>query len=135
MRTCFSLGAQFSGMVNLCVLDTHRRFSALSVRARVCACIGVSRGIDARSIAVLVGLSYDSVISALHVLVSEGIVNKHRDGQTVRYHDTKEARRIVRSELEQLDKTAVDLINGFRVHPRIKQGKLDRLLGIVPDVE
>jgi len=91
-------------MVNHCVLDTHRRFSALSVRGRVCACIGVSRGIDARSIAVLVGLSYDSVISALHVLVSEGIVNKHRDGQTVRYHDTKEARRIVRHELEQLDK-------------------------------
>ncbi len=122
-------------MINLCVLDTHRRFSALSVRARVCACIGVSRGIDARSIAVLVGLSYDSVISALHVLVSEGIVNKHRDGQTVRYHDTKEARRIVRSELEQLDKIAINLVNELRTHPRIKQDKLDKLLGIQSENE
>lgn len=122
-------------MVDHCVLDTHRRFSALSVRARVCACIGVSRGIDARSIAALVGLSYDSVISVLHVLVSEGIVNKHRAGQMVRYHDTKEARRIVRGELEQLDKEAVDMVNELRAHPRIKQEKLDKLLGISPDVE
>jgi predicted transcriptional regulator len=121
------------------------RSSTLSIRARVCACVGLFGGIDRRSIERFTGLAECSVSVALTGLVRSGAVNRVRSTvhgvnggpsvSVVRYHDTKEARRIVRSELEQLDKIALDLVNELRQHPRIKQDKLDRLLGILPDVE
>ena len=119
--------------------------STLSIRARVCACIGLFGGIDRQTIERFTGLAECSVSVALTSLVRGGAVNRVRSTvhgvnggpsvSVVRYHDTKEARRIVRTELDQLDKEAMNLVNELRQHPRIKQDKLDKLLGIVPDVE
>ena len=119
--------------------------STLSIRARVCACIGLFGGIDRQTIERFTGLAECSVSVALTGLVRSGAVNRVRSTvhgvnggpsvSVVRYHDTKEARRIVRSELEQLDKIAIDLVSGFRSHPRVKQDKLDRLLGIQSENE
>ena len=119
--------------------------STLSIRARVCMCVRLFGGIDRQTIEQFTGLAECSVSVALTGLVRSGAVNRVRSTvhgvnggpsvSVVRYHDTKEARRIVRSELEQLDKIAINLVNELRQHPRIKLDKLDKLLGIVPDVE
>ena len=121
------------------------RSGALTNRARVCMCIGLFRGVDSATIASVLGVCSRVASRTLTSLVRSGVITRHRvlvhgvNGSrstvAVRYHETKEARKLVRDEIRQLSANAANLVNELRQHPRIKLDKLDKLLGIVPDVE
>lgn len=106
-------------------------------------CVRLFGGVDRQTIERFTGLAECSVSVALTGLVRDGAVNRVRSTvhgvnggpsvPVVRYHDTKEARRIVRGELEQLDREAMNLANELREHPRVKLDKLDKLLGRLGD--
>ncbi len=121
------------------------RSGALTNRARVCMCIGLFRGVDSATIASVLGVCSRVASRTLTSLVRSGVITRHRvlvhgvNGSrsmvVVRYHETKEARRLVRAELRRIRSEGATLVNELRQHPRVKQDKLDKLLGIVPDVE
>ena len=111
------------------------RSSALNARARVCMGVGLFRGCDVYTVAWLLDVHLNTVHRTLGPLVSEGIVSKVRTGHDVNYHSTLAAKKLVRAELRRLRCEGANLVNELRQHPRIKQDKLDKLLGIVPDVE
>jgi len=119
------------------------RSPALTNRARVCMCVGLFRGVDSATIATVLGLCSRVVSRTLTSLVRSGVLTRHRvlvhgaNGSrstiAVRYHETKEAKKLVRAELRRIRSEGVNLVDELRQHPRIKLEKLDRLLGILPD--
>ena len=131
MRTCFTLGALFLGLLLGMIVSLLLKHDALSNRARVCMCVSLFGGIDRATIEQLLGLSRKTVLVELGPLVESGLLTRHRIGSLiVRYHSTKASRKLVRDEIRRLSVNGVNLVNELRQHPRIKQDKLDKLLGI-----
>lgn len=137
-RACtrFSLGALFLGLLLTMIVSLLLRQSALDNRARVCMCAMLFGGVDRATIEHVLGLSRKTVLVELGPLVKEGLLTRHRTGSLiVRYHATQSARKLVRAELRRLRLEGEVLVNELRQHSRVKQDRLDRLLGLVPDVE
>ena len=126
----------FLGLLLTMIVRLLLKESALNVRVRVCMCIGLFGGIDRATIQNVLGVTDKTVLLALGPLVREGLITRHRIGSfVVRYHSTQAAKKLVRAELRRLRCEGANLDRELRVHPRIKQDKLDKLLGISPDVE
>ena len=138
MRTCFSLGANFQKLLKLVDRLKLLQDRRLSLRARVCMCVHVFRGCDRATIQRVVNVSQDPALKTLTKLVREGIVSRYRQkikGAEFYYHGSQQSQKIVREEIRRFNESCENLVNELRQHPRIKLDKLDKLLGIVPDVE
>ena len=133
--TCFTLGALILGMVDSIGLILCLRSGALNVRVRVCMGVTLYKGIDLRTLADLLGVHRGSIHRVIASMVAEGIVSRVRAGHDMRYHSTLAAKKLVRAELRRLRCEGANLVNELRSHPRIKLDKLDKLLGISPDIE
>lgn len=113
--------------VHLSLIVNDARFT---VYARVCACVGLYRGVDSRSIASMVGLSYASISTRyMPRLVRDGLVGRVRDGRHVKYHERKAGRRLVRSELEALRVRDLETLSLVRASGRGRGDLLDELEG------
>ena len=122
-------------MVDHSLLTTYLRSNALNARARVCMGVTLYRGIDVRGLSELLGIHLNTVHRILCPLVADKTIGRTRKGHAVHYHSSLAAKKLVRAELRRLRCEGANLVNELRQHPRIKQDKLDKLLGIVPDVE
>lgn len=131
--TCFSLGAFFLMVDHSVILSIYLRSSALNARVRVCMGVGLYRGVDAKTLARLLGVHLITVQLLLGPLVNEKILGRVRTGHDVRYHSTLAAKKLVRAELRRIRLEGANLERELRQHPRIKPDKLDKLLGILPD--
>ena len=116
-------------------LVTYLRSNALNERARICMGVTLFRGCDIRTLADLLGIHKDTALRLLRPLVADKTIGRTRKGHAVHYHSSLAAKKLVRAELRRLRCEGANLERELRVHPRIKLDKLDKLLGIVPDVE
>ena len=116
-------------------LVTYLRSNALNERARICMGVTLFRGCDIRTLADLLGIHKDTALRLLRPLVADKTIGRTRKGLAVHYHSSLAAKKLVRAELRRLRCEGANLVNELRSHPRIKQEKLDKLLGILPDVE
>ena len=116
-------------------LVTYLRSNALNERARICMGVTLFRGCDIRTLADLLGIHKDTALRLLRPLVADKTIGRTRKGLAVHYHSSLAAKKLVRAELRRIRSEGDHLANELRQHPRIKQDKLDRLLGISPDVE
>jgi hypothetical protein len=134
-RTRLSLGANFWWMFDNLGLTLCFRSSALNVRVRVCMGVSLYRGIDAHGLAALLGVHVGSIHREMASLISSKLIGRTRIGRVVHYHSTQAAQKLVRAELRRLRLEGENLVNELRRHPRVKQEKLDRLLGLFPSDE
>ena len=117
------------------ILSIYLRSSALNARVRVCMGVTLYRGIGAKCLAQLLGVHLITVQLLLKSLVDDGTLGRTRKGHAVHYHSSLAAKKLVRAELRRIRSEGATLVNELRQHPRIKLDKLDKLLGINPDVE
>ncbi len=122
-------------MVDHSLLTTYLRSNALNARARVCMGVTLYRGIDVRGLSDLLGIHLNTVHRILCPLVADKTLGRTRKGHAVHYHSSLAAKKLVRAELRRIRSEGDHLANELRQHPRVKQDKLDRLLGIQSENE
>ena len=105
-----------------------------TITARACIALELFKGIECNDLAQFLGVHPDYLLrTVLTPLVRSGDIGKTIRDKHVFYHYRLGCAAIVAKENKRLQ--GANQVNGLRVHPRIKLDKLDKLLGIVPDVE
>ena len=105
-----------------------------TITARVCIALELFKGIGCNDLAQLIGVNPNYLLrTVLTPLVRSGDIGKTIRDKHVFYHYRLGCAAIVAKENKRLQ--GDHLVNELRQHPRIKLDKLDKLLGIVPDVE